>query len=154
MPEIPQPGQPAPDFTLRDENNQPVTLSQLRGQPVVLFFYPLDFSPVCTTEMCTVRDDYSDFEATGARVFGISRDSVYAHRAFKESQGLKQTLLSDMSGTVARQYGVWNEQANLAERGTFIIDRDGIVRWSSHGPIPQVRDFNQALEALRAAVAS
>ena len=81
-------GQDAPDFTLRDENNQNVTLSALKGTPVVLMFYPLDFSPMCTSEMCAVRDDYSGFEKKGAKVFGISRDSTWTHKAFKEKEGM------------------------------------------------------------------
>jgi peroxiredoxin len=77
-------GQEAPDFTLPNENNEKITLSSLRGSPVVLVFYPLDFSPLCTNEMCAIRDDYSAFQEKGAKVFGISRDSVWTHRAFKE----------------------------------------------------------------------
>ena len=80
-------GQEAPDFTLRNEDNQPVKLSELRGKPVVLVFYPLDFSPLCTSEMCAIRDDYSSFQAKGAQVFGISRDSTWTHKAFKEGGG-------------------------------------------------------------------
>jgi peroxiredoxin len=100
-------GQEAPDFTLRNEANQEVTLSSLRGRPVVLVFYPLDFSPFCTTEMCTYRDDYSSFEAKGAQVFGISRDSTWTHKAFKEKEGLTHGLLADMKGDVAKLYGCW-----------------------------------------------
>ena len=82
-------GQPAPDFTLRDENSQEVTLASLRGTPVVLVFYPADFSPICTNELCGIRDDFSAFEAKGAKIFGISRDSSWAHQAFKEKEGLR-----------------------------------------------------------------
>lgn len=141
-------GKEAPDFTLRDETNQEVTLSALRGQSVVLVFYPLDFSPLCTTEMCAYRDDYSAFEGKGARVFGISRDSVWTHRAFKEKEGLKPGLLADMKGRVAQLYGCWNEAAGIAERLTVVIDKGGIVRFVEHNGPGQIRDEKQALAAL------
>src|SRR5262245_55177411 len=120
-------GQEAPDFTLKDETNQNVTLSELRGSPVVLVFYPLDFSPICTSEMCAVRDDFSGFQEKGAKVFGISRDSVWTHKAFKEKEHMSQSLLADMKGDVARLYGAWNEAAGVAERLTVIIDKDGKI---------------------------
>ncbi|MDZ4277934.1 MAG: redoxin domain-containing protein, partial [Dehalococcoidia bacterium] len=82
-------GQEAPDFTLREENNQEVTLSALRGAPVVLVFYAADFSPGCTKELCGIRDDFSAFEEKGAKVFGISRDSAWAHKAFQEKEGFR-----------------------------------------------------------------
>ena len=141
-------GQVAPDFTLRDESNQTVTLSQLRGTPVVLVFYPLDFSPVCTTEMCAYRDDCNEFEAKGARVFGISRDSVYTHKAFKDSLGLKYSLLADMKGEVARLYGCWNEALGLAERLTVVIGADGLIRYLTRSEILKPRDHKEALAAL------
>ena len=107
-------GQEAPDFTLKDENSQDVTLSALRGKPVVLVFYPLDFSPICTAEMCAYRDDFSLFEGKDAQVFGISRDSTWTHKAFKEKEGLTHRLLADMKGKVAQLYGCWNEAAGVA----------------------------------------
>lgn len=141
-------GQQAPDFTLRDDTNQPLTLASLRGQPVVLVFYPLDFSPICTAEMCAYRDDYSAFEAKGARVLGISRDSVWTHKAFKEKERLTHTLLADMKGEVARLYGCWNEAAAIAERLTVVIDKDGVIRYVEHNPPGEIRDDKKALAAL------
>ncbi|HYM15638.1 MAG TPA: redoxin domain-containing protein [Steroidobacteraceae bacterium] len=141
-------GKEAPDFTLRDESNHEVTLSALRGQPVVLVFFPLAFSPMCTTEMCAYRDDYSAFEGKGARIFGISRDSVWTQRAFKEKEGLKHSLLADMKGQVAKLYGCWNEAAGIAERLTVVIDSAGIVRFFEHNGPGQIRDEKQALAAL------
>jgi len=141
-------GQEAPDFTLPDEKRQPVHLKDLRGSPVVLVFYPADFSPVCSEEMCAYRDDYSHFQARGARVFGISRDSVWAHKAFKESLGLTHTLLSDPKGEVARLYGTWNEDLALAERLTVVVDRDGIIRYLTRSEILKPRDHREALAAL------
>ena len=121
-------GREAPDFTLPDENNQPVHLKDLRGSPVVLVFYRADFSPVCKDEMCGYRDDYSQFQAKGARVFGISRDSFYAHKAFKESLGLTHSLLADPTGKVARLYDTWDEDKAVANRLMVVIDKDGIIR--------------------------
>lgn len=140
--------QEAPDFTLRDENNQSVRLGDLRGSPVVLVFYPADFSPVCSDEMCAYRDDYSEFQAKGARVFGISRDSVWAHKAFKDSLRLTHSLLSDPKGEVARLYGTWNEDLALAERLTVVVDRDGIISYLTRSEILKPRDHREALAAL------
>ncbi len=146
-----QVGQEAPDFTLVDENGEKVHLADLRGQPVVLIFYPLDFSPVCTGEMCEIRDRSLDIAPTGAKVFGISRDSRYTHKVFKEKEGLKISLLSDMNGAVARQYGTWNEQAGIAERLTVVIDKNGKVAFTDRSPsIPTPRDQQKMLDAVKA----
>ena len=141
-------GQPAPDFTLRDENNQEVSLSALRGAPVVLVFYPADFSPICTNELCAIRDDFSAFEAKGAKVFGISRDTSWAHKAFQEKEGLKHSLLADMKGEVAQRYGCWSDDLGIAERLTVVIDADGVVRYVVHNPPLEARDHKEALAAL------
>ena len=123
-------------------------LKDLRGSPVVLVFYPADFSPVCTNEMCSYRDDYSHFQAKGARVFGISRDSVWAHKAFRESLGLKYGLLADPKGEVARLYGTWNEDLALAERLTVVVDKDGVIRYLTRSELLKPRDHREALAAL------
>lgn len=141
-------GQEAPDFTLRDENNQVVTLSSLRGAPVVLVFFPLDFSGFCTSEMCAIRDDYSAFQEKGANVFGISRDSAFSHKAFIGKEGLKHSLLADMKGEVAKLYGCWNEAAGVAERMTVVIGEDGVIRYVIHNNAGQVRDHKEAIAAL------
>ena len=141
-------GQEAPDFTLRDENNQEVTLSSLRGAPVVLVFYPLDFSPLCTNELCGIRDDFSGFAEKGAKVFGISRDSAWTHKAFIEKQGLKHSLLADMKGDVARLYGCWIEAAGISDRLTAVIDKEGIIQYVVHNGPAQGRDHKEAIAAL------
>jgi peroxiredoxin (alkyl hydroperoxide reductase subunit C) len=141
-------GQEAPDFTLKNENNQDVTLSALRGKPVVLFFYPLDFSPLCTAEACAYRDDTSLFEGKDAQIFGISRDSTWTHKAFKEKEGLPYSLLADMKGKVAQVYGCWNEAAGIAERLTVVIDGGGKITYVEHNGPGQIRDQKQALAAL------
>jgi peroxiredoxin (alkyl hydroperoxide reductase subunit C) len=141
-------GEEAPDFTLRNESNQEVTLSSLRGAPVVLVFYPLDFSGGCTKEMCAIRDDYSAFQEKGAQVFGISRDSSFTHKAFIEKEGLKHSLLADMKGEVAKLYGCWLEAAGVAERMTVVIDKDGVIRYVIHNNAGQLRDHKEAIAAL------
>ncbi len=141
-------GQEAPDFTLRNESNQEVTLSSLRASPVVLVFYPLDFSGGCTKEMCAIRDDYSAFQDRGAQVFGISRDSSFTHKAFIEKEGLKHSLLADMKGEVAKLYGCWLEAVGVAERMTVVIDKDGIIQYVVHNNAGQLRDHKEALAAL------
>jgi peroxiredoxin len=144
-------GKAAPEFTLRDENNQEVKLSDLKGKPVVLMFYPLDFSPVCTNEHCAMRDNlYKDFQAAGAKVYGISRDSTWTHKAFKEKEKLDYSLLADMNGAVARDYGAWNEQLGIAERLTVVIDENGNVKFTQRSDtLLTERDQSQALDALR-----
>lgn len=141
-------GQEAPDFTLRDENNREVKLSAQRGHPVVLFFYPLDFSPFCTAEACAYRDDTSLFEGKGAQIYGISRDSTWTHKAFKEHHGLTYSLLADMKGDVAKTYGCWNEAIGTADRLTVVIDKDGVITYVEHNGPAQIRDQKKALEAL------
>ena len=144
-------GKPAPDFALPDENGEMVRLSERRGNPVVLVFLPAAFSPVCTTEMCAYRDDYSEFEAKGARVFSASRDTRWTLKAWKEAMGFKHTLLSDMKGDVARIYGCWNDALGLAERLTVVIDKDGIIRYTTRSEMLQPRDHREALAAVEGA---
>jgi peroxiredoxin len=115
---------------------------------VVLVFYPLDFSGFCTQEMCAIRDDYSAFEAKGAKVFGISRDSTFTHKAFKEKEGLTHSLLADMKGDVAKLYGCWNEAIGIADRLTVVIDKDGIITYVLHNNPGQIRDQKEALAAI------
>ena len=145
-------GEPAPDFELDDENGEKVRLSDLRGQPVVLIFYPFDWSSTCTKELCGLRDTSGDWEATGARLFGISRDSKHSHKAWKEHLGLNYSLLADLVGETAKKYGAWNETAHRADRMTVVIDPQGIVRYAIHNNSATMRDHAQALDALRAMV--
>jgi len=142
-------GQEAPDFTLVDEANSPVTLSSLRGTPVVLMFYPFDFSGTCTTEHCDIRDNYGSWMTKGARVFGISRDSRFAHAAFKQAEQLPYSLLADLKGEVASKYGVWNADAGRAERATFVVDRGGKVAFVTTSEVGQQRDHSQIEAAIQ-----
>jgi peroxiredoxin Q/BCP len=126
-------GQQAPDFTLPDQDGEPVSLSQFRGQRVVLYFYPKADTPGCTTQACGVRDHVGDYDAAGAVVLGVSPDPVKAVKRFHDKQGLNFTLLADEGHTVAEQYGVWVEKSMYGrtymgnERTTFVIGEDGVV---------------------------
>lgn len=144
-----QVGQPAPDFTLQNENGENVNLAGLLGKPVVLMFYPFDWSGLCTDELCTLRDNYTDWASTGAAVFGISRDSKYSHKAWKEHLGLNYSLLADLVGDTAKKYGAWNEAAHRADRMAVVIDPAGIVRYVMHNDAGHARDQNQILRAVR-----
>ena len=149
-------GAVAPDFTLRDQHGQDVTLSALRGTPVALVFYPFAFSGICTGELCEIRDNLAAFADEGVRLLAVSCDHMFSQRAYADAQGLTFPLLSDFwpHGAVARAYGVFHEQAGAAVRGTFLIDGDGVVAWSVVHGIGEARDFGayrDALAALRAA---
>ena len=126
-------GVPAPDFTLESDAGEQVTLSQFRGHPVVLFFYPRDDTPGCTAQACKFRDDYAAYEEHGAVILGVSPDKVDSHVRFKDKYSLPFTLLADPDHAVAEQYGAWGEKTFMGKtsigliRSTFVIDPDGIV---------------------------
>ena len=126
-------GERAPDFTLPDQDSQPVTLSELAGRPVVLYFYPKADTPGCTTQACGVRDHLPAYEQTGAVVLGVSPDPVGAVKKFHDKQGLNFTLLADADHAVCERYGVWAEKSMYgksylgAQRSTFVIDPEGNV---------------------------
>jgi len=127
-------GEPAPDFTLVSDTGEPVTLSDFRGKPVVLYFYPKDDTPGCTTQACGIRDAYGEFERAGAVVLGVSPDSEQRHVKFKSKYGLPFTLLADPDHAVAEAYDVWKEKTYMGrtymgiERSTFVIGADGSVK--------------------------
>ncbi len=126
-------GKPAPDFELTSDSGETVRLSSLRGKPVVLYFYPRDDTPGCTTQACGIRDVYGEFEQRGAVVLGVSPDDVDSHVKFKQKHSLPFTLLADDEHAVADDYGVWAEKEYRGnkyfgvERSTFVIDEDGTV---------------------------
>ena len=120
-------GKAAPDFTLTSDTGEAVTLSSLRGSPVVLYFYPRDDTPGCTKQACGIRDEYGRFREAGAVVLGVSSDTQASHARFKEKYGLPFTLLADPEKTVGEAYGVTKEGSNSFERSTFVIDADGDV---------------------------
>ena len=126
-------GQEAPDFELMSDEGERVKLSQFRGKPVVLYFYPKDDTPGCTTQACSIRDNYDDFEERGAVVLGVSPDEETSHVKFKQKYGLPFTLLADPEHTVSELYGVWGERKYMGrtymgvERSTFLIDPEGRI---------------------------
>jgi thioredoxin-dependent peroxiredoxin len=128
-----EPGDPAPDFTLPDQNGDPITLSQLRGKRVVLYFYPKADTPGCTVQACGVRDRRADYDAAGAVVLGVSPDPIKSVSKFDQKFGLGFTLLADEHHEVAEQYGVWVEKSMYGrkfmgnERTTFVISPDGVI---------------------------
>lgn len=123
-------GQPAPDFTLPSSTGQDITLSSYRGQQhVVLVFYPLDFSPVCSMQLPEYSGSQDEFTEAGAAVLGINRDSVYAHRAWAAEYGIEVPLLADMRLEVARLYGVAIDERGISSRAVFLIDKEGVVRY-------------------------
>ena len=142
----------APDFALRDQSNEEIALSSFRGQKAVLLvFYPLAFTGICTGELCAVRDDLSTFQNDDVQVITVSVDSPYSHKIFAEREGYQFPLLSDFwpHGAVAQQYGVFNEAAGIANRGTFLIDRDGVVRFAEMNEPGQGRDAQRWREAIK-----
>jgi peroxiredoxin Q/BCP len=130
---MPEAGESAPDFTLLDQDGSEVSLSGLRGETVVLYFYPRAETPGCTTQACGIRDHSADYEAAGARVLGISPDSPEALRKFADNQRLEFTLLADPDHTVAEAYGAWGEKSMYGKkymgilRNTYIVDADGKI---------------------------
>jgi len=125
-------GSKAPDFTLTNQDREPVTLSKLQGKPVVLAFFPAAFSSVCAKEMCTFRDSMAQLGKANAQVFGISVDTFFTLKAFHDQQQLTFPLLSDFNKQVIRDYGVFNEDMiglkGIAKRSVFVLDKDGVVR--------------------------
>jgi peroxiredoxin len=147
----PRIGELAPDFELRDQHREPVRLSSFRGQAnVVLVFYPFAFSGICTGELCEIRDDLSAFMNESTITLAVSADSVHTLRAFAEAEGLKFPLLSDFwpHGEVARAYGVFNEAVGAATRGTFVIDKAGVLRWSLVQGLGERRDVTSFQRAV------
>lgn len=126
--------QPAPEFSLQDQNGREVSLAQFKGTPIVLYFYPKDDTPGCTTEACAFRDARKDYEKAGAKVIGISPDTVKSHAKFVEKHELNITLLADTEKSVCQNYGVWQEKTMYGKksmgvvRSTFLIDGYGVVR--------------------------
>ena len=148
----PGPGDLAPQIVLPDTHGTPVSLTALRGGPVALVFFPFAFSGTCGTELCELRDNLEDFEAAGVRLLAISCDPPFTLRAWAEREGFGFDLLSDFwpHGAAAGAYGVFDEAGGNALRGSFLVDADGIVRWSVVNPRGRARD----LGAYRAALAA
>lgn len=151
-------GQAAPDFTLYDSNKQPVTLSEQRGSNVLLLFFPLAFTSVCTAELCSVRDNYKVYEGLDARVFGISVDSLYTLGRYKQEQNLNFSLLSDFNKVVSKQYGSLYEKfgygmLGVSKRAAFLIDKKGTVQYAevleNAGEQPNFAAIQQRLHEIK-----
>jgi peroxiredoxin len=133
-----EPGTPAPDFTLPDQDGNQVSLEDLRGQTSVLVFYPADFSPVCTDQLNVYQEVLGELEAKGVKLYGVSVDGAFCHNAFQKHQGITIPLLADFhpKGEVAKKYGVWVESHGVAARALVMIDPDLNVKWAHRSPSP------------------
>jgi len=147
------PGTPAPEFTLHVTPDQSLSLSELRGKPVILAFYPADWSPVCGDQMALYNEILPEFQKYGAELLGISVDGVWCHEAFAKDRDLHFPLLADFEpkGAVAQMYGVYRKSDGVCERALFVIDKNGVITWSYVSPIavnPGADGILQALEDL------
>ncbi|MCC9704529.1 peroxiredoxin [Streptomyces sp. MNU76] len=146
-----QVGDKAPDFELKDNHGATVRLSDFRGEKnVVVLFYPFAFTGVCTGELCELRDNLPKFVNDDVQLLAVSNDSIHTLRVFAEQEGLEYPLLSDFwpHGEVSRAYGVFDADKGCAVRGTFIVDKEGLVRWSVVNALPDARDLKEYLAAL------
>jgi mycoredoxin-dependent peroxiredoxin len=144
-------GQEAPDFELNDQHGKPVRLSSFRGaKNVVLVFYPLAFSGVCSGELSALRDEFPEASRDDVEVLTVSVDSPFTHRAWSDQEGFEFGLLSDFwpHGGLAKIYGVFDGDKGVSVRGTFIIDKAGVVRWKVVHPLPEARDIAEYQKAL------
>ena len=149
----PEVGSQAPDFTLKDQNNQDVTLSSLRGERnVLLVFYPFAYSSICTGELCAVQDDLEDFQNEDVQILAISVDHPFALKSWAANQGFDFPLLSDFwpHGAISRAYGVFSEAHGMAVRGTFLVDKAGKVRFAEINGPGEPRDQGAWLNAVTA----
>jgi peroxiredoxin len=147
-------GSAAPDFELSDQHGNKVSLSSFKGKKnVVLLFYPFSFTGICTGELCAMRDDLSVFQNDNVEILAVSCDSMFTQRVFAEQEGYKFPVLSDFwpHGATAKAYGIFDEARGCAIRGTFIIDKEGVIRWQVINAIGDARsldDYKAALAAL------
>ncbi len=149
----PEVGTEAPDFTLKDQNNQEITLSSYRGkQNVLVVFYPFAFSGICTGELCAVRDDLGSFQNEDVQILAVSVDHAFALKAWSIDQGYEFPLLADFwpHGKVAQDYGVFNDGAGFAVRGTFLVDKTGTVQFAEVNGPGEARDQDAWKKALAA----
>jgi peroxiredoxin len=149
-------GTPAPDFKLRDQDGQEVSLDDLKGQTSVLVFYPLDFSPVCTDQLSIYQELVQDFDQRGVKLYGVSVDSSFCHKAFQEKLNLSIPLLADFEpkGEVARAYGVYNDEYGCSQRALVMIGPDGVVTWAHCSPSAlEIPGANLIFDALESSAA-
>ncbi len=149
-----EPGTPAPEFSLPDQDGNEVSLASLRGRTVVLVFYPLDFSPVCTDQLNVYHEIVPELERDGVSMYGVSVDSAFSHKAFQRELGVSIPLLADFhpKGEVARAYGVYIDERGHSQRALVMIDSEGIVTWSYVSPSPlEIPGANLIFDALEQA---
>ena len=142
-------GQPPPSFAARNQHGELLTLSALRGAPAVIIFYPWAFSSICRDELAALRDDHQSFITLGVRVLAISCDAMYTLRAYADAERIPFDLLSDHwpHGTIAQAFGVFDDQAGCARRGTFVLDAAGLIRWQQVNQINEPREIAAVLAA-------
>lgn len=139
----------APDFSLKDQDGNLVTLSSFKGKKnVVLAFYPFDWSPVCTTENCALTEDLSKFSGKDTEVFGVSCDSHFSHKAWREKLGLKHSLLADWKREASKKFGLYLEEINCSKRATVVVDKSGRVAFKKVQEIKVARNNEEILAAL------
>ncbi len=145
-----EPGSPAPDFSLPDQDGNRVSLSDLRGETVVLVFYPADFSPVCTDQLSVYEEVLPELDARGAKLLGISVDGAFCHKAFRQQNNISIPLLADFhpKGEVAKAYGVWSEDHGVSGRALVMVGPDGVVQWSYLSPPLEIPGANLIFDAL------
>ena len=149
-------GAPAPDFKLRDQDGEEVSLADFSGRKVLLVFYPLDFSPVCTDQLSIYQELLSDFESRGVKLYGVSVDSAFCHKAFQDKLNLTFPLLADFEpkGQIAKAYGVYDDEWGTSRRALFLIGPDGVVKWSYVSPSAlEIPGANLIFDALEPAPA-
>jgi peroxiredoxin len=154
MSQILLPGTKAPDFTLPVTPDEKLSLSELRGKPVILAFYPADWSPVCGDQMALYNEVLPEFEKYGAQLLGISVDGAWCHVAYSKDHKLRFPLLADFEpkGAISRAYGAYHQDAGFSERALFVIDKNGVITWSYLSPVsvnPGAEGILQALEELK-----
>ncbi|HEX5383462.1 MAG TPA: peroxiredoxin [Propionibacteriaceae bacterium] len=142
-------GRPAPSFTARNQHGEPITSSSLRGAPAVIIFYPWAFSSICHDELAAIRDDHESFVALGCRVLAISCDAIYTLRAYADMEAIPFDLLSDHwpHGAIAQAFGVFDDEAGCARRGTFVLDSTGMIKWQQINQINEPREIAAVLAA-------
>ncbi len=145
-------GQPAPDFRTRNQHGESVSLTDLRGAPAVIVFYPWAFSGICRGELTALRDDHDQFVGAGVRVLGVSCDAMFSLRAYADAEQLPFDLLTDHwpHGAIARSYGIFDEQAGCALRASFVLDAEGVITWRVVNGIGEAREMADLLAALTA----
>jgi peroxiredoxin len=148
-----EPGTPAPDFSLPDQNGNMVSLGDFAGRKLMLCFYPLDFSPVCSDQLSIYQEVLPEIEAQGTELVGVSVDSAYCHRAFREHLNLTMPLLADFhpKGAMSRDYGAYQDDFGTDNRSLVLVGEDGVVRWSYASPSPkEIPGANLIFDALEA----